>query len=537
MSNLDHQFSRRGFLKNASAVALASAIPNLGRATDATPVRPKNVLFLMTDEHNIRHLSANGHTQALTPNLDRLIRNGAYFDNACCTYPVCTPSRGSLHTGMWPHTHGQDLNVNESKVQGPLVPGGIRGGLKADTHLLATSFHEQGFACFHEGKWHLGDLRRHACYNWNLQAHSDDVGYRPMLRDWMKAHHPPADLPHGSWKEIGGWPIYAIPGMEKFKATGLPYVAARTSLPLAMDQSAYYTDRALADLKECGNRPFMLTWSDPGPHGPHVLPDPYYHAVDPAKLPMPTNLFRPEECAGDPSCQSYDKLVEFMGEAGLREYQRCYCALVRKIDDQIGRLLAELERRGDLDDTLIVFTADHGDMGCSHRTAGGKAIWEHYDEIVRVPLIFHWPRGIKGGRRVRTHAEGVDVMPTILDFMGFGLPAQCQGRSLRSYIEGREDLERPAFCEATNPGANVVRRMIRTHEWASWFYCQGKPGEPFTERRLMALYDLVKDPGEDRNLAADAKYTDVRKKLVGRILGWMEETNDPWLKSMPFKRV
>lgn len=195
-----------------------------------------------------------------------------------------------------------------------------------------------------------------------------------------------------------------------------------------------------------------------------------------------------------------------------------------------------MERRGELEDTLIVFTADHGDMSGSHRTAGGKAIWEHYDEIVRVPLVFYWPRGIKGGRRVRTHAEGVDVMPTILDYMGFNIPTQCQGRSLRTYIEGREDMARPAFCEASNPEANLVRKMIRTHEWALWFYCQGKPGTPFAERRPMALYDLTKDPGEEHNLAADAKYADVRKQLISRILGWMEETRDPWLKHMPFVR-
>jgi len=533
---MNHVLSRRAFIKNSSAAAVASALAAFGEATNTTGLRPKNVLFLMTDEHNIRHLSANGHTQALTPHLDRLMRGGVYFENALCSYPVCTPSRGTLHTGMWPHTHGQDLNVNDAKHTGPTIPGGIRGGLKADTHLLATSFHEQGFACYHEGKWHLGDVRRHACYNWNSRARSDDLSYRPMLREWLKAHHPAADLPPGRWHEIGGWPIYALPGMEKFKATGLPYVAGRTSLPLNMDYSAYYTDRALADLQECGPRPFMLTWSDPGPHGPHVVPEPYYSAVDPAALPMPTNLFRPAECTSDPSCQSYDKLLEFMGAAGLREYQRCYCGLVRKIDDQIGRLLAELERRGDLDDTLIVFTADHGDMCCSHRTAGGKAIWEHYDEIVRVPLIFHWPRGIKGGRRLRTHAEGVDVMPTILDYMGLAIPVQCQGRSLRNYMEGHEDLERPAFCEASHPEANLVRRMIRSHEWALWFYCQGTPGKPFAERRPMALYDLVADPGEEHNLAAEAHYADVRKKLIGRIMGHMEESRDPWLKHMPFLR-
>lgn len=311
---MNQLLSRRSFIKSASAAVVAGALPgcktmHMGGEAVA---RPKNMLFLMTDEHNIRHLSANGHTQALTPNLDRLIRDGVYFDNALCTYPVCTPSRGSLHTGMWPHTHGQDLNVNERKSKGAAVPGGIRGGLKADTHLLATSFHEKGFACFHEGKWHLGDTRRHACYNWSPRA-AGEATYAEFLAKWKKQHPVPRNLPQGSWHESGGWPVYAIPGMEKFKTTGLPYLAGRSSLPLEVDHSVYYADCALADLKESGSRPFMLTWSDPGPHGPHVVADPYYSAVDPAAMPMPTNLFRPAYCAGDPSCQSYDKLMEFMG--------------------------------------------------------------------------------------------------------------------------------------------------------------------------------------------------------------------------------
>lgn len=528
---------RRTFISRCSlgigAAVLAGLQPSFLFA-DGKKRRPKNILFLMADEYNVRYLSANGHPQALTPNLDRLIREGVYFDNALCSFPVCTPSRGSLHTGMWPHTHGQELNVNAAKSNGTAAPGGIRGGLTADTRVLATSFYENGFACYHRGKWHLGEETRHACYNWNPRAEASDTSQGEYLVKWKKTHPVPKDLPNGSWTEAGGWPVYAIPGMEKFKACKLPYVAGRTSLPLAEDPTVYYTDRALEDLKERGNRPFMLTWSDPRPHGPHVIPEPYYSVVNPDTLPMPINLYRPDYCAKDPSCQSYDKLMEFMGEAGVREYLRCYTGLVRKMDDQIGRLIQALEQSGELDDTLIVFTADHGDMSGSHRTGGGKAIWEFYDEIAKVPLIMFWPKGIPANRRIKTMAEGVDVMPTILDYAGLPVPAQCQGRSLRPYIEGAEDLNRPAFCEATNPEANVVRRMIRTQKWALWFYCQGKTGQVFKEIRPVELYNMINDPGQEHNLADDPAFADIKRKLLNNILDWMERTGDPWLKNMPF---
>ncbi|MCF7816670.1 MAG: sulfatase-like hydrolase/transferase [Kiritimatiellales bacterium] len=529
---------RRAFFSQGSCCIGATALVGLRSASlfaDERKRRPKNVLFLMADEYNVRYLSANGHPQALTPNLDRLIREGAYFENALCSYPVCTPSRGTLHTGMWPHTHGQELNVNEAKAE-DAAPGTSRGGLTAETRLLATSFHENGFACYHRGKWHLGAETRHACYNWNPRAEASDTSQRAFLAQWKKSHPVPADLPEGSWNEAGGWPVYAIPGMEKFKETKLPYIAGRCSLPLAQDPTVYYADRALEDLKERGGNPFMLTWSDPRPHGPHTIPDPYYDAVNPDTLPVPDNLHRPDYCAQDPSCQSYDKLMEFMGEAGVREYLRCYTGLVRKMDDQIGRLIQSLEQSGELEDTLIVFTADHGDMGGSHRTGGGKAIWEFYDEIVKVPLIMFWPKGIPAGRRIKTMAEGVDVMPTILDYAGLPVSAQCQGRSLRPYVEGAEDLDRPAFCEATNPEANLVRRLIRTQEWGLWFYCQGKPGQTFKEIRPVELYDMVNDPGQEHNLAGDPKHADVKKKMIKGILDWMERTGDPWLENMPYSQ-
>jgi arylsulfatase A-like enzyme len=223
-----------------------------------------------------------------------------------------------------------------------------------------------------------------------------------------------------------------------------------------------------------------------------------------------------------------------MGEEGVREYLRCYYALIQKIDDQIGRILKRLQERGELDDTLIVFTADHGDMGGAHRAAGGKAIWAFYDEIVRVPLVMFWPRGIRGGRRVKTLVGNVDIMPTVLDYAGLPLPKQCQGESLRRFIDGQEDLGRPAFCEATHPQAVAVRRMIQTREWKLWFHYQGAPQRiPLPEVRPMALYHVSVDPGEEHNLAADPRYADVRRQLVERLVRWMKATHDPWLKYLP----
>jgi arylsulfatase A-like enzyme len=494
-------------------------------AEGPSPRRPKNVLLLMTDEYRAGCFSLLGHPLVRTPNLDRLAKGGAVFDHALCAYPVCTPSRGALHSGTWPHTSGVNLNVGQPDPN-------PAAGLPADAVLLATVFHDAGYKSYHHGKWHLGNVKRHACYNWNASLGCfprDD--YIPALARYSRAHPVPSGLPAGL-NSYWGWPVFETPTMRQFheQHPGLPYMTGRWTLPLEMDPTTFITDQALTDIDQSGGAPLMITWSDFGPHGPHLVEDPYYSRINPADIVLPKNADRPECLAQDPSCQAYD----LMGEDGVREYLRCYYALIMKIDDQIGRILKRLEERGELNDTLIVFTADHGDMGGAHRAAGGKAIWAFYDETVRIPLLMFWPRGIPAGRRVQTLAGNIDVMPTLLDYAGLPIPKQCQGESLRRFIEGPEDLARPGFCEATHPQAVAVRRMIQTQEWKLWFHFQGPPQHvPLPESRPMALYHLSDDPGEEHNLAADPKYAGTRRQLLDRLVGWMKTTHDPWLKYLP----
>jgi len=523
--------TRRDLLKGSLAASACALLGSHDPALAGQSKRPRNVLLLMTDEHNIRAMSHMGSRFALTPNLDRLARGGVTFANACCSHPVCTASRASLHTGMWPQTHGVHLNVGIPESDPAL-------GLQPDSVLMGSVFRRSGYETYHHGKWHIGNVRRHACYNWSPRNNcfpTDD--YVPYMMKYNSKHPVPADLPPGGRTSVGpqwclfGWPLYEIPKMREFvdKHPNL-YSAGRWMIPLEAHHTTFITDQVMQSLKERGDKPFMVTWSDPGPHGPHNCPDPYYDRTDPSKIELPKNLDRPDYYKGDPSCVAYDG----MGEEGIREYLRCYYGMTMLIDDQIGRIVKELERTDELDDTLIVFTADHGDMCGAHRTAGGKAIWGFYDEITRVPLIMHWPKGIRGGRKVETLVNGVDVMPTILDYAGLAVPDQCQGESLRRFVDGREDTDRAAFCEATHPGQQIARRMVRTHDWKLWIFCQAKPGqEKYVEARPTALYHISEDPGEEHNLADDPAYAKARKEMTDRMLSWMKDVKDPWLDKLP----
>jgi len=471
-----------------------------------------------------------GHPHVKTPNLDRIAREGVLFENACCAYPVCTASRGAIHTGRWPHVQGPHLNVGAPDSD-------PEKGLSPDEIIMGSIFHDLGFTTTHYGKWHLGDIRRHNCYNWKHGLNSYHPAYSQYLRDVRGDY--PVNVPEGD-SELSGWPIYMTDACRKalLKASSTPKKRSgqnllkigRWSLPLEIDKTTFVTDSLLKDLDIHGKEPFMMAWSVDPPHAEWLVQEPYYSAVDIDKVDLPENLLRP-------TCyerQTAAKLFDALGEDGVKEYLRCYYGLVMKVDDQIGRILDKLEEIGELDDTLIVFVSDHGDMNGAHK-AVGKSLGAFYDEIVRVPLLMRWPKGIPAGRRVRTFANGVDILPTILDYSGIPVPAQSQGESLRRFIDGDEDMQRAGFCERTHPTAQAVGRMIQTHEWkfALDYENWSSADRSFKERIPAALFHIAEDPGEERNLADNPKFSEIHRQLTQRLVDWMRSTHDPWLERLP----
>lgn len=520
---------RRAFLKQSAAVSIgaiaASCSPEMSKPGSASKLKPRNVLILMTDQQHPGALSCLGHPHIKTPNIDRLAEEGVLFENACCAAPVCTASRCGLHTGQYPHLKGPNLNCGAPETD-PAT------GVQPDTPLLATYFHENGYRTCHHGKWHLGDIKRHSAWNWNSRAENYFIAYDKFLSKCEKKWEVTA--PEGD-AELFGWPLYMTDACKKayhnaeelIKGHPAPtfMCIGRTSLPLEYDRTTFATDCLLDDFNKYGRDPFMMVWSVVPPHAEWLVQDPYYSMVDINKLELPTNMTRPKHYEQSFAC----KLFDLLGEEGVREYLRCYYAQVMQVDDQVGRIIDKLEHMGQLDDTLIVFTSDHGDMNGSHK-AVGKGFQAYYDEIVKVPLIIRWPKGIKPGRKVKTIVNNVDVMPTLLDYAGLEIPSDCHGQSLRSFIDGKEDMQRAGYCERTHPELEIAERMIRTHQWKLSFSYWTKTG---TEFRPPELYDLSADPTEQTNIASDSKYEPVKQKLLKRLTGWMEDTNDPWLKRLP----
>ena len=506
---MTRHFNRREFLGAAGATAVVAASPSFVRsATRRKQDAAVNVLFLMTDEQHYRSLSSTGNPYIETPNMDRIGREGVRFDNATCVTPYCSPSRASIITGVYPHTHGILSNVSPGRNNQPPLDQDAFPNTE-------TILHGEGYATGHRGKWHLGDKGDFDCYQSWAYAAKNNRGYRDFL-----AEHLPASkfADHPSPGKYLARPVEMIPIVEKgyheFHAIPNMRVAyisiiGRSLVPPELLPETQITNQVLELIDRHAEENFMITASWSPPHDLWVMPEPYYSLVDRNKIELPGSTDMPQWDQRGPS----KRLGDIMGPEGIREYAAIYHGMVKYIDDQLGRVLKKLDELGLADNTLVIFTTDHGDMVGAHGCIG-KSIFSFYDDLVRIPLLMRLPGRIQPGTVVHQPVSQIDFMPTILDYLGLSVPEKIHGRSMRPLAEGRDVQWRDhAFCQRANAG-----RMLRTERYK--FVYRPQP-------RVVALYDLKNDPHEDRNLAADAAHAETVRQMHRRLLEVMADDGDP----------
>ncbi len=313
---------RRRFLSTAFGAALAA--PGTVRAASAPKQdgRP-NVLFLMTDEQHHRSMSVRGSPYIETPHMDRLAREGALCENATCVTPYCSPSRASILTGLYPHTHGIHLNVSPNRnKQPPLDPDAFPS---TETRLDA-----EGYAMGHRGKWHLGDKGDFPCYESWAYAAKTNPAYGRFLEQHLPAAQFADDDDPGRYLNR---PVKKIPavrdGWQTFHdipKNGVAYIATigRSVVPPELLPETQITDQVLGLIDEHANRSFMITASWSPPHDLWVIPDPYYSMVDREKIALPGTTDLPAWDQRGPS----KRLGDIMGPDGIREYAAIYHGMV-----------------------------------------------------------------------------------------------------------------------------------------------------------------------------------------------------------------
>lgn len=507
--------------------ALITGLVTVGRTSErAAASQSPDIVIILCDQLSARVLSCYGGPVP-TPNIDRIAQEGVLFRNASCTFPVCSPSRATLATGLYPHSHGITHNVMRRDY--PMVPSpATQEGLKAADVTTESILYRAGYATHFYGKWHLTDE--------NLPYYSDmftehDAYAREMASDFESVR----GTDRNSWMDWYDWalPVRQTPTfLQAVRQAsggwqGKAYVdfvtkMGRLDLPLAKTFDVRVADKTVECIKRAGAAPLMVTCSFNAPHDPNVVTSPYYEMFDPAAIRLPEN--------GDIREPQHEKswsrqMVAGFGERGLREFLRIYYASVRMLDDQVGRILTALEETGRLEHTAVLFTADHGDMVGGHGMAW-KSNSSFYDEIVLVPLAIRYPPLFRP-QSCDLETGLIDLMPTLLDIADQPCPAASQGQSLVPFLTGMKPASeaRPfSFSErmpsnpdntrqrGARPGASF---MVRGQGWKYIRYSNGS----------QVLYDLQHDPGETVNRIDDEACAERAKTMAAALHKWLEQTS------------
>ncbi len=482
-----------------------------------TEKRPLNVLFLMTDQHHAAALGCAGNTVVKTPNLDRLAAGGTRFANSFCVVPYCSPTRLALVTGRYPSSLGLGRNIGrETDHEDPLR---LKEPCETYLHRLAAL----GYHCHQLGKWHVGDPAELTCFPDGKQ---DEEVPRKRAGELNRAagtsRFDETQRP-GETERIGNvWLRDAVAEahrrlqQEKTKPKQDVGIIGRSVVKPEFCYESVLADYCIELMKRHRNEPFVITYSVSPPHAANVVPSPFYDMYDPATLPLPASWTSPPKVW--PASFSA-RMGAIYGEAGFREYLRCYYAQVTMMDWCMGRILKALDELGLADRTLVIFTSDHGNMLGQHGLME-KAVPEFYDDLMRVPLLMRLPGKIPATKTSAAWAASIDLAPTILDYLGATPLSKAHGHSLRPFIEGAADEDRPVYGERGDLATPGVGRMIRTRHWK---FCLQPRGQK-------ELYDLEKDADETRNLAADPALAPVMEKLSEQLVEHMRNIGDPALQ-------
>ena len=471
-----------------------------------------NILLLYTDQQRWDALAANGNPDIVTPNLDRLAGQGLNLDRFFVQNPVCMPSRVSMLTGQYPAT----LGITQNGVPVP-----------QDTLTLPRMLRNYGYVSANIGKLHfLPHANRdhrdvHPDYGFDHLEISDEPGcYEDAYRAWVRRQAPDqldrisVGLPPATdvWYRTMG-----IQDRVQHRVEGGRF-DFKGAIPFpgddAFTHTAFVAEQTIEFLRQQRERPFLCIAGFYSPHAPWVVPQTYLDLYDPTTFALPAFPPEVEEVRADSLCS----------DEQLRSARHGYYAMVSEVDHHVGRILATLDDLDLSQDTIVLFTSDHGEWLGEHLRYGKG--YPGHDAVSRVPFIIRWPEGIAApGRTVHAIVEAVDVVPSLLECAGIPVPHHLQGRSFLSVLEnraaeGRTDApghtsapERTSAPGRTSALAEMTGwKTLRTEEYR---YVVDSGGEEW-------LYDLSQDPEGYRNVAHEPAHrsvlAEVRCELLRRLI-------------------
>ncbi|UCH64257.1 MAG: sulfatase-like hydrolase/transferase [Fidelibacterota bacterium] len=502
-------YTRRQFIKTAATAA--AGLSTFGCAAIAPRLRPEiqrpdrpNLLFIWTDQQRADTMEVYGNTKIHAPNLNRLAAESIVFQKAYVTQPVCTPSRSSVVTGLWPHTTGCTANN---------IP------LPEDTPCFPELLNDPAYRTAYMGKWHLGDeiFLQHGFHEWVSIEDLYISHYRPERDRSLRSGY------HHFLTELGYQPDLGDKFSRKFAA----------SLPIEHCKPKFLELQACDFLRRHSRKPFILYINFLEPHSPYSGPLNDEH--DPAEIDLPANFNDPLE-ENEPLryrlLQEYYQANYGESEQEYRELIARYYGLVTQVDRSVGAILNTLDELGLRDSTIVVYTSDHGDMMGSHRMVTKQVM---YEESSRVPWLVRIPQLADHNRIIKAPVSHIDMVPTLMELLAGEADADLPGQSLVPLIRGEKVAEDHVFIEwnpnvhRVKPGSTLAPQsemdrvaQERTRAVVSpdgWKLC-------LSDADKCQLFNLNSDPGETTNLYDPGRHQDVIRRLTDRIHRWQEKSRD-----------
>ncbi len=454
-----------------------------------------NILWYCTDQQRFDTIAALGSPQAHTPTLDGLVAEGVSFSHAYCQNPICAPSRASFMTGRYPSAVGVTANGND------YFPP------EAEATLVSRQLADAGYDCGLVGKLHLAGCER------RREPRTAD-GFR--FFQWSHSSRdnwPPGEHDYADWLRTRGHdPAAVLKLKHERKDRVIRPSPDDDNVPPELHQTTWCSEMALEFLAGA-REPWLLCVNPFDPHPPFNPPWEYWRRFDIED--MPGAHFRP----GDLQFQARLAAagVDFQRPAvhpeviDVRALQAAYYAMIELVDDQFGRLLRWLDASGQRENTLVLFTSDHGEMLGDHGLVQKGC--RFYEGAVRVPLIWSWPSRLEAGVRSQALVELTDIAPTLLELAGRSVPERMQGKSLLPILTGvaapdeQRTFVRSEYRDSSSGPHQTQATMYRDRRWKLITYHSHGVGE---------LYDLASDPWEHHDLWNDPGHADVRHELTQR---------------------
>lgn len=436
------------------------------------PTQKPNILFLCSDQHQAKAMGCAGHVDVFTPNLDKLATSSQRFDHAYCQSPVCVPARGSIITGLYPHAHGARI---------------LKDALPTHVKTIAHHFSANGYQTAAIGKMHFVDETQK--HGFDYRIHSGD--FRKTLTD---AEYQTLREDQGGAGDIIGRPSH---------------------LPARFFQDTYFADQTIQYLKQerDPNRPFCLWSSYVMPHTPLVPMRQYFDQYDPPTLTLPPRAQNPLQTGFEGHLiRAKERGWYDQTDRELQQSLAGYYGNITQMDACIGRVLDTLETEGLSQNTIVVYTSDHGEMAGAHR------MWtKHnmYEQSVNVPLLIRLPDHTNTNTVNSDLIEHIDLYPTLSDLCNLPAPPNIHGQSFAPLLRGEPYTPRPHVYSEYDFCHNVFTQdnryigkppilMIRTKNWKlnylSWSQSE--------------LFDLQNDPHEFTNVIHDPTNAHIVQELT-----------------------